>query len=260
MTKKYQFIKTSTAGNRTGYIISQDAYQEKSKIMAQIFKKKNLEAEQYAFLWQAENQVFINMAGGELSGGATLASPVILGKFTGKSKITTMGKTFTAQISNKDINKSYVQVNWPINMLVAKKKRIKIKLDKSYDGYLVKLQGIAYFVCKEKISNKSKAQFRKLNQQAELCAFPSIGMIEIMAEGKMRPTVWVKKLNTITKEQGCTTGTISAEACFPTKNNWWQQPSGEFIKAKITSEQIILESSVEILADGQIYIDTDQDY
>jgi hypothetical protein len=251
--QKYKFIKTSTAGNRTGYIIGKTAWKNKKEVLSIILRKKNLEAEQYAFLWKtAKNECVMNMAGGEISGGAILASPTILGNFSGKTKIITVGKSLVSFITNKDKNKIYVRTKLPKSIILAKPEKVDFQLMK---GFRVKLNGIAYFVTQDTIPSINLPKlFKKLDRSLDLEQFPAIGIIKIINFNQIKPIVWVKKLGTICQEQGCTTGTISAQACFPIKDGWWQQPSQEKIKAKIKSSQIIIESSVEVLSDGNLYL------
>lgn len=256
MYKKYQFIKTSTAGNRTGYIVGEDAYQNRDDIMQLILRKKNLEAEQYAFLWRNRNTCVMNMAGGELCGGAVLASPVILDRFTGETSVRTVDMNLESVVTNRDKNKIYVQTELPISAFISKSELKKAKSLEDVVGYQVDLEGISYFVTDEEPSvDLDLDTFTKLDKELGTQKISAIGVILITGSGRMKPIVWVKPLDTITEEQGCTTGTISAQACFPTASGWWKQPSGESIRAKISpGVKIEIESSVERLSDGTVYL------
>lgn len=275
MYTSYKFIKTSTAGNRTGFIIGSKAYRQRDKIMNIILKKKNLEAEQYAFLWKESEKSFpsfrrptcqsfnvdreskgcvLNMAGGELSGGAVLASPIILDNFKGKTTVTTVGNNLKTRVTCLGKNKIYVQTEIPGSMLLNRPALITINSLGGIEGYKVNLEGISYFVTREPISKKpSFKDFLKLDQELETQKVRCIGIIEIKKIGESKPIIWIKDVGTITQEQGCTTGTISAQLCYPVKNGWWKQPSGESIRAEI-DDSIKIEACVERLSDGYLYL------
>ncbi|MDD3647494.1 MAG: hypothetical protein PHS44_03280 [Candidatus Dojkabacteria bacterium] len=254
MYQTYKFIKTSTAGNRTGFILGKNAYESKKKIMGIILKKVNLEAEQYAFLWEENANCIMNMAGEELSGGAVLASPVILGNYLGKTKVITVGNRLKSEIANKDKNKIYVRTQMPLSMIRNRPQRMKANCLGNNDGYKVDLEGISYFVTREPIQKKKTMKiFKQLDKELYTENVLCLGIIEVDKPNNSKPTVWIKDVGTITAEQGCTTGTISAQLSFPVKNGWWKQPSGESICAKINGE-IVIEASVERLSDGNIYI------
>ncbi|MBU0975626.1 MAG: hypothetical protein ABIE03_04380 [Patescibacteria group bacterium] len=254
MYSQFKFIKTSTAGNRTGFIIGRKAYQDKKKIMQIILNKVNLEAEQYVFLWEENGNCMMNMAGEKLSGGAVLASPVILGNYLGRTKVIAVGNKLRSEITEKDKNKIYVRTKMPISMIRTWPKRMKAACLGNIDGFRVNLEGISYFVTKENApKRKSLRLFRKLDKEMGTEKVPCLGIVEVNESNKSKPTVWVKDVRTITEEQGCTTGTISAQLSFPTKSSWWQQPSGESIRAQIENN-IEIEASVEKLSNGNVYL------
>ncbi len=254
MYKQYKFIKTGTAGNRTGFIIGQDAFCNLPFVMNTILNKVNLEAEQYAFLWEEDGDVVMNMAGGELCGGAILASPIVGGIVNYTTKINTIGERLNAEITTKDENRIYTKTELPAYIIQSNPKRLFSKV-LSADGYVVNLRDIAYFVTKEEVmGNKSLELFRKLDIEMGTKNLPCIGIIEIKESGVMKPTVWVKNLDTITEEQGCTTGTISAQLSFPQADGIWMQPSGEIIRAQKRMDYVEIESCVELLSEGNIYL------
>lgn len=254
MYKQYKFIKTCTAGNTTGFIIGKDAFRNKESIMKSILNKVNLEAEQYAFLWEEDGEVVMNMAGGEISGGAILASPILLGISNYTTRINVVGENLCARVKLKEKNKINTQTQLPSYIIQSAPKKLNSQTLK-VDGYVVNLRDIAYFVTKENITNnKTLSLFKKLDAEILTQDIPCIGIIEVKEEGVMKPTVWVKEIGTITEEQGCTTGTISAQLAFPKKNGLWQQPSGSYIKAVVKNDFVEIEADVELLSSGSIYL------
>lgn len=97
-----KFIKTSTAGNRTLYLIGENSYKNSNEILKNLNEKKNIEAEQIGFLWRKNNSCIMNMAGGELCGGAILGSPIVLGLTSNKTEVITMSKSLKTKVTNKD--------------------------------------------------------------------------------------------------------------------------------------------------------------
>jgi diaminopimelate epimerase len=252
--KTYNFIKTSTAGNRTGFIVGREAYDNRIEVMKNILQNKNFEAEQYAFLWKKSNNCVMQTAGGELCGGAILASPVILGNYLGETNISSVDQKFTATISNRKQNQVYVRSTLPRGTILEYPIRTTIKIPLSINGFKVKLNGIAYFVTKERIEGKLNLEkFKKIDQQLAATDIPCLGIIQVLNNNQIKPTVWVKQVATIIEEQGCTTGAIAAQLAFPKDDGSWLQPSGKSINAKI-SNQIEIGANVETLADGILYL------
>lgn len=251
----YKFIKTSTAGNRTGFIIGKNSWKNRSIILESILTKKNLEAEQYAFLWKDnQNNCYLNMAGQELCGGAILAAPSIIGKSI-TTNIYTVGKNFKTNVTDKTNKQIFVQTSLPREILKEKPYKKKININQSsYSGFFVNLTDIAYFVTEENIENINIDFFKKLDQQLETITIPALGVIQILVPDKIKPIVWVKSINTIIKEQGCTTGSIAAQSVYKTQDGSWQQPSNKYIRVKIIKDQFNIEANIQTLSEGNIYI------
>jgi|GEM_PF-6293693 len=256
MYNKYQFIKTSTAGNRTGFLIGKSAYRDRNRAINTLLRKLNLEAEQYSFIWQTPgNNCVMNMAGGELCGGALLATPSLLGKFTGNTTITTAGRQLVATVTDRGQNLMYVKTTLPYSIVKDPAKRITVAVGRKIEGYKIILDGIAYFVTKEPLPRrKTRSLFAKLDRELDTRDAPSIGTIEILEGNRIVPTIWIKAIDTITSEQGCTTGSLSAQLAFPLKNGYWIQPSGELIRIGQTPGGIEIEAGVELLSDGYVYL------
>ena len=253
--KTYRFIKTSTAGNRTGFILGKSAWSNRKQIIAILQSKKNLEAEQFAFLWKTRRaEPYMVMAGNEISGGAILASPSILGINKKETTINIPGYKLNTIVSGTSENKIYVRVNLPKKLIIKYPETIIFNYrGRKYKGYKVVLDGIAYLVSKKPPVEKGLSLFKALNRTLNTQKIQSIGIINIVDKAKMQATVWVKKLNTITDEQACTTGTISAQLSFPNKTGRWEQASKEKIRAK-TGKSIIIEAGVEVLSEGKLYL------
>jgi hypothetical protein len=96
----------------------------------------------------------------------------------------------------------------PSSIVVRPKKKIIFNLNgNSYQGYQIDLNGISFFVTKEKIDEFSLQTFISLDNTLKTKSVPCIGIIET-GQGIIKPVIWVKAVNTITIEKGCTTGVL----------------------------------------------------
>ncbi|MBD3362641.1 hypothetical protein GF362_02885 [Candidatus Dojkabacteria bacterium] len=257
MIKPFKFIKTSTAGNRTGFILSVDNIIQRKNIVESIIKNKNIEAEQYAFLSKKENYCVMDTFGDELCGGALLASTVIMNNFSGSTSILSVNQSFKADIITRNKIQKFVKLSLPLKT-IKNKPRFKFCNQLGVSGYSVHLDGIAYFVTKEAIiKNININLLNKIDKELNTNSFPCLGIIQIIDSNKLKPLIWVKSIDTITYEEGCTTGTIATQLSFPTKDGIWFQPSGQFIKAQI-NDNIYTEAGVEILSEGKIYLSNNE--
>lgn len=124
------------------------------------------------------------------------------------------------------------------------------------EGYVVKLDGISYFVTKEKLPrNLDINMFMNLDNEILTQDSPCLGIIFVNGN-KIKPIVWVKNIGSIVEEQGCTTGSIASQLSFDNKSGIWIQPSGEIITIGLDNDKITIEAGVELLSDGKIYFNT----
>ncbi len=245
----YNFIKTSTAGNRTGFILGKKAFIKKKNVMKVLLRDKNLEAEQYAFLWKDGAGVCMEMAGGELCGGAILASPTLLGDRKGNLKINTVGYKLSGGMEFMT-GKSWVnKAELPKNIL---KSKTKMEWD-GVSGMRVIMDGIAYFISEAELPDLDAAKLMSLDQKMGTATLPAIGVVQILNESEIKPTIWVKVVNSLVTEQGCTTGSIAALVYTQKKVGIWRQPSGKKIEV-IIKENIEIGAEVEVLSEGKVYL------
>jgi len=245
----YNFIKTSTAGNRTGFILGKNAYINRKKILKTLLKEKNLEAEQYAFLWKEYSKLRMEMAGGELCGGAILASSILIGEKNREICILT-GSYKLKNILGFEKGKTWFnEVQLPQSVFISSE---NIKWQK-IRGKKVILDGIAYFVTKEIMQPKDIKMFMQLDRQMRTQAIPAIGIVEINDNFEMNPYIWVKSTDTVIAEQGCTTGSIAAQFFTGQKSGIWMQPSGKQIQVELGGN-IYISAQINMLSEGKLYI------
>jgi hypothetical protein len=236
-----RYIKTSSAGNTTLYIVNKSKKELEYELDS---IRDRFEVEQIGFVDISRNNLSLEMEGGEFCGGAVLASGLV---DTSKrsQNVTSNGKSMNISLVRISDSKFYSQVEFPLSLINSIENREFAGLN----GKLVNLEGISYFVTNQIIENLEKIKtLMDLNNDFNLNNIPAIGII-VVNKDSILPYVWVKSANTVFLEQACTTGSISAEICYSNGSSMWRQPSGEMIRVCVDN-QIEVSSTVEILECG----------
>ena len=230
------------------------------KIVANLLLKTEKTAEQVGFLSYDNCKLFLEMAGGEFCGNATMSAAVLFSMInkikngTVSVNIKNTANVFDVKVKHLKNNEYQSIISMPREKTVAK---ITYK-DKEY--YVVQFEDIAHIVLKNVSPNKYfekyvKQMCLKLKQKA-------LGLIFFdEANMKIKPLVYVKSINSLYWENSCASGTMAVAISLKNKKNLKVkilQPSGSVLKVEVKDDSIRLEGTAKKIYEKNILVDIDK--
>lgn len=230
-----KYYKVNPGGNITAIIKGNYSQEEKIKL-SKIIVKEDPSIEQVGFWVCAKdknNDGRLEMAGGEFCGNALRCLAMLIKKYTGKTKI-------KLESSGQD---DFVEA-----IIENKISEIKLPLkDFKCSKNSCFLTGIAYFITnKETIKSKVKKLLSK-----EYSNFPASGVISYKKDKNIfsiKPTIWIKDVDTLIEETACGSGTMALAyfmySKYKVEKFQIKQPSNSIFKVFIKNNKISLSGKI----------------
>jgi len=261
---KLDFIKINPAGNITILIDNFNIYDKDiAKISEELMREDNLHAEQVGFI--KDNH--LQMMGGEFCGNASRAFASLLAfrdKTFSKQKIYRITCSGEDEILAVDVREGQAENSFLAKIKMPKFKSLEeIKIG-NYKLGLVKFSGIDHFIFD--IAENKEDNFEKVIDSVKNYLsdkdFSAFGIMFFDRENlSMKPYVYVKEVESGIFENSCASGTTALGYYLKKYKNLDRakivQPNG-WLEYIIENDEIYIDGSVEIVAEGKVYIEKER--
>lgn len=272
MNFRSKIICYRPGGNDTALIINKNVGLKIKKSINDYVMKIYPNIEQVGFVAVNEDEVRLNMAGGEFCGNATRSvADLTLNGQPGNLKIKVSGVENVLKAGILPNSEAYAQM--PVYEDLSKIYKDSV----SESGWIVEMEGITHYVEFDptKITDLNDDEIKKLSfstiREKGLLQYPASGVIYVKSLGstgfQITPVVYVKEIDTLFLETACGSGTCAVGEILSkiTKSSINElpilQPSGQIIKISVENiksgfRYAQIQGQIKKLSEGVIRTDS----
>jgi len=242
--ERLDFVSIRPGGNNTGLVLSKIGDLMEKKKINDLLMSCYPNIEQVGFIFVNNNNLNLEMAGGEFCGNATRSATFLaLDGKVGDLQVKVSGVNSLLKAGVKEDGEAYAQM--PVYEDLS-----KINQDpENPNAWLVEMEGIShYLIFQDSIFSdntnieQTKKEALEIIKKKGLLNFSAAGVIKVSKdnnEWRIDPVVYVKNINTCFYETACGSGTTALGEVLAVLNNASiqdvpvRQPSGEIIKVGV---------------------------